>query len=223
MDANALYFASRELQSRGAAVAARDRDRRRHRRGDRGRVVSRGRGRMDTPAVRRARCKRAAFSGLRHPLVDDAVPNSIALAPPHGVLVTGSNMSGKSTFLRTVGVNVVLAQSINTCLARAYEAPVYQVRSCIGRADDLIAGKSYYLVEVESVLALVNASERPRAASVHLRRAVSRHERGRTNCGGRSRASRAHRRRQTARRAGGDARRRARRSAARRLRRLSFR
>jgi DNA mismatch repair ATPase MutS len=93
--------------------------------------------------------------------VDEAVPNSIALAPPHGLLVTGSNMSGKSTFLRTVGVNVVLAQTINTCFARTYEAPVYQVRTCIGRADDLIAGKSYYLVEVESVLALVNAGERP--------------------------------------------------------------
>jgi DNA mismatch repair ATPase MutS len=82
------------------------------------------------------------------------------LAPPHGVLVTGSNMSGKSTFLRTVGVNVVLAQATNTCLARAYEGPFYHVRSCIGRADDLLAGKSYYLVEVESVLALVKASER---------------------------------------------------------------
>ena len=45
-------------------------------------------------------------------------------------------------------------------MASAYAAPVYQVRSCIGRADDLISGKSYYLVEVESVLALVRASER---------------------------------------------------------------
>ena len=90
------------------------------------------------------------------------MPNSIALGPPHGVLVTGSNMSGKSTFLRTVGINVVLAQTINTCLAESYEAPVYHVRSCIGRADDLIAGKSYYLVEVESVLALVKASEQPK-------------------------------------------------------------
>jgi len=74
-------------------------------------------------------------------------------------------MSGKSTLLRTVGVNVVLAQTVNTSLARAYEAPVYQVRSCIGRSDDLLAGKSYYLVEVESVLSLVHASER---AEPHL-------------------------------------------------------
>ena len=67
-------------------------------------------------------------------------------------------MSGKSTFLRTLGVNAVLAQTINTCVARSYESPVLHVRSCIGRSDDLIAGKSYYLVEVEAVLSLVRAS-----------------------------------------------------------------
>jgi DNA mismatch repair ATPase MutS len=74
-------------------------------------------------------------------------------------------MSGKSTFLRTVGINVVLAQSINTCLAESYEAPIYRVRSCIGRADDLLAGKSYYQVEVESVISLIRASE---SAEPHL-------------------------------------------------------
>jgi hypothetical protein len=159
MDTNALYFAARELRSRApallrvieavgevdAAIAVASlRTGAKH--WTRPRIVA-----PDAPTL---------LSDLCHPLVDDAVPNSIALAPPHGVLVTGSNMSGKSTFLRTVGVNVVLAQTIRTCLARAYEAPVYQVRSCIGRADELLAGKSYYLVEVESVLALVRASER---------------------------------------------------------------
>src|SRR5262249_54033510 len=99
------------------------------------------------------------LTNLWHPLVANPVPNSVALAPPHGLLVTGSNMSGKSTFLRTIGVNVVLAQTINTCLAESYEAPIFRVRSCIGRADDLLAGKSYYLVEVESVLDLVRASD----------------------------------------------------------------
>ena len=77
------------------------------------------------------------LTDLRHPLVHAAVPNSIAIQPGRGVVITGSNMSGKSTFLRTVGVNVVLAQTIHTCLARQYRAPVLQVRSCIGRADDL--------------------------------------------------------------------------------------
>jgi len=158
MDVNALYFASRELQAKAphllrviacvgeidAAIAVAS---------FRSSAAGWARPAFDAPHAR------TSLSGLRHPLVDNAVANSIALAPPHGVLVTGSNMSGKSTFLRTVGVNAVLAQSINTCLAHAYEAPVYQIRSCIGRADDLIAGKSYYLVEVESVLSLVKASD----------------------------------------------------------------
>ena len=101
------------------------------------------------PAVLRDAC---------HPLVPDVVPNSISLAPGCGVLVTGSNMSGKSTFLRTVGVSAVLAQTIHTCFAAEYAAPVFRVRSSIGRADDLVGGKSYYLVEVEALLSLVAAS-----------------------------------------------------------------
>ena len=67
-------------------------------------------------------------------------------------------MSGKSTFLRTIGVTAVLAQTVNTCLATAYSAPVFTVRSVIGRSDDLMAGKSYYKDEVEAILALVHAS-----------------------------------------------------------------
>lgn len=107
----------------------------------------------------------AELAGLKHPLVVGAVPNSITLGPPHGVLVTGSNMSGKSTFLRTVGVTAVMAQSLNTCFAIRYCAPVVAVRSCIGRGDDLVAGKSYYLVEVEEVLSRVKASA---SAEPHL-------------------------------------------------------
>ena len=99
------------------------------------------------------------WKDLRHPLVDEPVPNSIDLRSGRGVLITGSNMSGKSTFLRTVGVNAILAQTINTCLAREYRAPVFHVRSCIGRADDLVAGRSYYIAEVEALLELVRASE----------------------------------------------------------------
>lgn len=103
----------------------------------------------------------AVLIDVRHPLVADAVPNTITLEPGHGVLITGSNMSGKSTFLRTAGVTAVLAQTINTCLAARYHAPIFRVRTCIGRSDDLIGGKSYYTVEVEAVLELVRASAEP--------------------------------------------------------------
>jgi DNA mismatch repair ATPase MutS len=99
------------------------------------------------------------ISAIRHPLIADAVPNDVSLTPGGGLLVTGSNMSGKSTFLRTVGLNIVLAQTIHTCLAATYHGPVLDVQSCIGRADDLIAGKSYYLVEVEQVVSRLRASD----------------------------------------------------------------
>lgn len=96
---------------------------------------------------------------LRHPLLANAVGNAFAARAGRGALITGSNMSGKTTFLRTVGVNAVLARTLNTCLATRYTAPEYEVRSCIGRSDDLLSGKSYYLAEVDAVLQLVRASE----------------------------------------------------------------
>jgi hypothetical protein len=105
------------------------------------------------------------LTDIAHPLVVDAVPNSATLTPGRGLLITGSNMSGKSTFLRTVGVTAVLAQTLHTCLAAEYHAPVFHVRSCIGRADDLLTGRSYYIAEVESLLGLVDASG---AAAPHL-------------------------------------------------------
>ncbi len=166
LDANALYFGARELRRRGpellrvlAAVGEYDAA---------NAVAS---FRAGTPGwttpVFREPGEPVVMNDLRHPLVARAVPNSVTLAPPHGLIVTGSNMSGKSTFLRTVGVSVVLAQTVNTVLAMRYEAPMLVVRSCIGRSDNLIAGKSYYIVEVESVLALVAAS-RSRASHLFL-------------------------------------------------------
>lgn len=97
----------------------------------------------------------------RHPLIESAVPNSIVMKPGRGLIITGSNMSGKSTFLRTVGVTVVLAQTLNTCPAGAYSSPWLSVRSAIGRSDDLTTGTSYYLAEVEAVLELLHRGERP--------------------------------------------------------------
>jgi hypothetical protein len=116
-------------------------------------------GRRDWSRPRfRATGGNAELREVRHPLIDDAVPNSVSLAPGHGGLITGSNMSGKSTFLRTVGVTTVMAQTLNTCLAADYHAPLFVVRTCIGRADDLLNGRSYYVAEVESLLSLIDAS-----------------------------------------------------------------
>jgi hypothetical protein len=100
-----------------------------------------------------------------HPLLTAPVPASIQLNPGGGTIVTGSNMSGKSTFLRTVGVCAVFAEALDLCPAKSFRAPSLSVHTCIGRMDDLASGRSYYLAEVERVLVLLN---RAATAGAHL-------------------------------------------------------
>ena len=86
---------------------------------------------------------------LYHPLLNDPVKNSIDTEK--GVLLTGSNASGKSTFLRAVALSAVLAQTIYTCPADRYEAPVFRILSSMSLKDDLIGGQSYYMVEIKAI------------------------------------------------------------------------
>jgi len=94
-----------------------------------------------------------------HPLLNEPVPNSISVESG-GVLVTGSNMSGKTTFLKAIGVNAVLAQTIFTCLAKEYQASFFHIMTLIGRKDNIIEGKSYYLDEINALLRIINALEK---------------------------------------------------------------
>ena len=104
-----------------------------------------------------------AAEGIRlqagyHPLVPGCVPNDLTLTGP-GVLLTGSNMAGKTTFMRTLGVNALLAQTIATCPATAYRAPFCRVLTSLSLADSLPTGKSYYLVEAETMRQLLLACD----------------------------------------------------------------
>ena len=95
---------------------------------------------------------------LYNPLLNEPVPISFEFKSKN-IIITGSNMAGKTTFLKTLGVNAILSQTINTSLAKIYMAPFIKVISSIGRTDDLVSGKSYYLAEVESILRLIRASK----------------------------------------------------------------
>ncbi|MCJ7581653.1 MAG: hypothetical protein MUP98_14095 [Candidatus Aminicenantes bacterium] len=93
-----------------------------------------------------------------HPLLKNPVPYSI-LVESKGTLITGSNMSGKTTFLKALGVNAVLAQTIYTSLAKEYQGSFFHVMTLIGRMDNIIEGKSYYLDEINALLRIINALE----------------------------------------------------------------
>lgn len=86
---------------------------------------------------------------IYHPMIEDPVKNSISVK--QGVLLTGSNASGKSTFLKTVAVNGILAQTIHTCLADRYASCFYQMYTSMALRDDLQSQESYYIVEIKSL------------------------------------------------------------------------
>jgi hypothetical protein len=98
------------------------------------------------------------FTAAYNPLVPGCVPNDLVVGAA-SVLLTGSNMSGKTTFMRTIGLNALLAQTIATCPAAAYTAPFRRVVSSINLADSLTEGKSYYFAEAETVLGFIQATE----------------------------------------------------------------
>lgn len=88
-----------------------------------------------------------------HALIDNPVANS--LCTEKSVLLTGSNASGKSTFLRTVLVNAMLSQTINTALAHKYIAPIFMMSSSMSLSDCVLLGDSFYMAEIKSVKRII--------------------------------------------------------------------
>lgn len=84
-----------------------------------------------------------------HPLIKDPVPNSIEAGG--SVLFTGSNASGKSTFLKTLAVNQIFAQTIYTCLASEYKSGLCKVLSSMALSDNILGNESYFVVEIKSL------------------------------------------------------------------------
>ena len=96
------------------------------------------------------------IENIYHPLIQNPVANS--LHENRGVLLTGSNASGKSTFLKTIAVNALMAQSIHTCCADSYRACFYQIYSSMALKDNLQEQESYYIAEIKSLKRILNHS-----------------------------------------------------------------
>lgn len=95
---------------------------------------------------------------LYHPLLSHPVANSIEAE--NGILVTGSNASGKSTFLKNIAVNTILAQTIYTVTASEYQAPYFKVMTSMALRDDLERGESYFIVEIRSLKRILDETEK---------------------------------------------------------------
>lgn len=92
---------------------------------------------------------------LYHPVIENPVPNSIDTNK--SVLITGSNASGKSTFLKSVAINAILAQTVNTVMAESYKADMFMVMSSMALKDNLLGNESYYIVEIKSLKRIIDA------------------------------------------------------------------
>ena len=93
---------------------------------------------------------------LIHPLLTDPVPNSISVSEP--VLLTGSNASGKSTFLKSAALAAILAQSAATVPAVSYKSCCYRIFTSMALRDDIRSGESYFIVEIRSLKRVLDAA-----------------------------------------------------------------
>ena len=89
------------------------------------------------------------FKNLKHPLIkiEDAVGNSIDLKGQTCV-ITGSNMSGKTTFLRSIGINLVLAYAGGPVLASSFDTSIMKILTSIRVEDNVNKGISTFYAEL---------------------------------------------------------------------------
>ena len=90
-----------------------------------------------------------AAKDIVHPLIDGCVDNSFEIA--RGMVITGSNASGKSTFLRTVLVNCLLSETIYTATAKEFKLKPSYIFSSLSLKDSLAENESYYMAEINSI------------------------------------------------------------------------
>src|SRR5574344_646801 len=105
--------------------------------------------------------------GCRHPVVEkvskiDYVPNDCIMnETTDTLLITGPNMSGKSTYMRQLGITIIMAQMGSFVPAKSATLPIIdKIFTRIGASDDLVSGESTFMVEMkEACNAIINATD----------------------------------------------------------------
>ncbi len=101
------------------------------------------------PELTKSAHPKISVTDLYHPLLDTPIPNSIT--EERSVLLTGSNASGKSTFIKTLAINAILAQTIFTSISKNYKASYFMIYSSMALRDNILSQESYYIVEIKSL------------------------------------------------------------------------
>lgn len=99
--------------------------------------------------------RQAAADGY-HPMLKHPVRNSYQMHGP--MLITGSNASGKSTFLKTMALNQLLAQTVHMACAKQFQTCFYRIYTSMALTDDLCGGDSYFMVEIKAMKRIMEGS-----------------------------------------------------------------
>ena len=94
---------------------------------------------------------------MYHPLIKEPVP--VTYSGSGGNLITGSNASGKSTFLKETAIAAILAQSVRTVPAGSYRASIFRTYTSMALRDDIDSGESYFIVEIRSLKRILDAAQ----------------------------------------------------------------
>lgn len=98
------------------------------------------------------------LSDAYHPLLAEPVVNTISLEE-RSALITGSNMAGKTTFIKTVGVNVVFGRTLGFCFGNRAVLPRSTAMASIGGEHSVESGKSHYFAEIEAIRSFIRAAD----------------------------------------------------------------
>ena len=104
---------------------------------------------QDRPSIR--------AQGIVHPMMRNPVPNNIAMGK--SMLITGSNASGKSTYLRSVVLCALMAETLCTCPCENYRGSFFRIYTSMALSDNLLAGESYYIAEIKSIKRILDAQK----------------------------------------------------------------
>lgn len=118
------------------------------------------RGRQGWCWAERSAARTLDLQGGVHPLMELPAPLSVRL-DGQGAFISGQNASGKSTFLRMVGLNLVAARAFGFCYAEKARLPAVPVRASMQNEDSLLGGESLYMSELRRARELLAASGEP--------------------------------------------------------------
>ena len=90
------------------------------------------------------------MTDVYHPLVEQCIANTLDTCGK-SILLTGSNMSGKTTFIRTVALNMLCAQTLDFCFARSFNGRRMRIHSAISLHDSISETQSFYMKEALTV------------------------------------------------------------------------